>query len=70
MKANEDGLMFTSFPEAGILQLSIVSPEKFNELHRYLNRALNTADDAPQWLFKLCDALEQQPIPEALERKT
>lgn len=54
----------TSWPMAGTLVLSITTPEKYDDFHKYLNRALNTADDAPQWLFKLCDCLEKNPIPE------
>lgn len=36
----------------------INTPERFNEFKQALNRALNTWDDGPRWLFDLSDKLE------------
>lgn len=37
--------------------LTLITDERLPELHVALNRALNTWDDGPAWLFELCDAL-------------
>lgn len=49
--------------EHGVLSLHVHGEQSFKRLHKALQRALNCDDQAPQWLFDLCDSMETQPIP-------
>lgn len=40
----------------------IDTPEKRAEFKLALNRALNTWDDGPKWLFELCDDIERDDV--------
>jgi hypothetical protein len=51
-----------AYPQQGLFTLMLADRKLFLEFRKALNRALNTYDDAPRWLFDLADELEDDPI--------
>lgn len=64
-----DGVSAVSEPNEQRLML-VIRGDKFVELHKLLNKALNTHENPPAWAFDLSDAMEPHPIPKPVERKT
>ena len=60
--------LFVDVPKGSFSLTVIDNLEMLREFRALLQRGLNTYDDAPRWLFDLCDALEEKPIPKVAVR--